>query len=247
MASADSYWDKDAGNHARVSSPVFRDVLAFVSSSPRRASAELNSLFGFVEALSLRGVKGVAHDIVFYPTDTGVSRFCALVLYEYLKNEGLDAGGIHGHSIGDVEIEPVPYFGKDFWRGLVNLIWRIGRRVVEDRVHDRILADLTAGFKPEAGFLILMSSILGIDTAYYIHETMKSVIEIPIIELELTPAMEKLLERILNTGNEKLPESIARITDRLGLSINGKPLPEARRIAEILLKLSRSRQAPPNN
>ncbi len=245
VAHPDSYWDKDAGEHARVSSDVFRDVLAFVTSDPRRASAELNSLFGFIESLSQKGIGNVVHDVVLYPTDTGVSVFCARIIYEYLRGEGLRSQVITDHSIGDVEVNTVPFFGKEFWRGLLNLILEISKYVVGDKVHDRILANLTAGFKPEVSFLLLISSILGIDTAYYIHESMKQIIEIPIIELQLTPTMEKLLEKILETKNEKLSEDIARITDRLGLSINGTPIPEARKIAEILLKLGRSRYTSP--
>ena len=238
-AGPDTFWDKDAGEHARVSSDVFKDVLAFVSSNPRMASAELNSFLGYIDYLVDKGISDVVHDVVLYPTDTGTSLFCARVVKEYLEINGLNALRDKNHRLGKIEIETVPGFGKNFWRGLLGLVEKIGERIIKSKNYDRILANLTAGFKPESSFLLLVSSILGVDTAYYIHEYMKNIVEIPVLELQLTPNMEKILEQILATKTKPLPQNIAKITDRLGLTINGKPLPETHKLAKILLRYRR--------
>ncbi len=237
-AAPDSFWDKDAGEHARVSSSVFRDVLAYVQSDPRRASAELNSFMGYVDLLISRGYSGVIHDIVLYPTDTGTSMFASRIIMEYLGRHGLGDEYLgKGHRVGGVEAVMVEGFGRDFWRGILNLIEKIAWRVAKSRDYDRVLVNLTAGFKPETGFLLLASSILGIDTAYYIHEYMRRIIEIPVIELELTDNMKKILSLLLT--EKKLPQEIWAVTDRLGLTINGRPLPEAVRLAKTLLSIEK--------
>ena len=239
QAGPDTFWDKDAGEHARVSSDVLKDVLAFVSSDPRLASAELNSFLGYIDYLVDKGINNVVHDVVLYPTDTGTSLFCARVIKEYLEINGLNALRDKNHRLGKTEIDTVPGFGKNFWRGLLSLIEKIGERIIKSKNYDRILANLTAGFKPESSFLLLVSSILGVDTAYYIHEYMKNIVEIPVLELQLTPNMEKILEQILATKTKPLPQDVAKITDRLGLTINGKPLPETHKLAKILLRYRR--------
>lgn len=194
-------------------------------------------MLSYLEYLSTRGINGVVHDIVLYPTDTGTSLFSAKIVKEYLDTFRVNRIKEGRHRIGKVEVEVVEWFGKDFWRGLLNLLEKISRRIISDsRSYDRILVNLTAGFKPESSFLLLASSILGINTAYYIHEYMRHVVEIPVIELQLTESMEKILELLKKTEDQALPQSIARITDRLGLSVNGKPLPEAVRLAKILLQ-----------
>lgn len=236
-AEPDSYWDKDAGEHARVSSEVFNDVLAFVASDPRRASAELNSLLSYLEYLSRRGIKGVVHDIVLYSTDTGTSLFSAKIVKKYLNTYRAEKVASEGHVIGEIEVEVIEWFGKDFWRGLLNLVEKISRKIIySGESYDRILVNLTAGFKPESSFLLMASSIFGINTAYYIHEYMRHVVEIPVIELQLTEGMRKILEHLKSAGDRALPQSIARVTDKLGLSVNGKPLPEAVKLAKILLR-----------
>ncbi len=235
-ASINSYEDKEAGEHARVSSEVFRDVYSYAVSDPYGSSAELNSFLKYLELLSNRGLKGIEHDIVLYLTDTGTSRFSAKIISIFLEKDfSSDIVEIaRDHSIGSIEVIEVKGFGYDFWRGLLNLVTNIAsmlkKRASE---YDRILANLTAGFKPESGFLLLVSSILGIDTAYYIHEYMREVVEIPIIELKLTNTMKTIFEYIVR--EEHIPDELLKTTDKLGLTIKGKPLPEAREFAEIIL------------
>ncbi len=234
-ASIDSYEDKEAGEHARESSEVFRDVYSYVVSNPYGASAELNSLLKYLELLSSRGFKDVVHDIVLYPTDTGTSRFSAMIIKCFLERDFSPeiVGIASDHGIGVVEVVEVRGFGHDFWKGLLNLVASVSKLRNRFNEYDRVLANLTAGFKPETGFLLLVSSLLGIDTAYYIHEYMREVVEIPVIELKLTDTMKTIFTYLVK--EEYIPQDLLKVTDRLGLTVNGKPLPEAKEFAKIIL------------
>ncbi|OYT38416.1 MAG: hypothetical protein B6U89_05980 [Desulfurococcales archaeon ex4484_58] len=236
-APMNSYEDKEAGEHARESSKIFLNVYSYVVSDPYGSSAELNSLLKYLELLSSRGLKNIEHDIVLYPTDTGVSRFCAKIIKYFLEKdfipETIDIA--KEHRIGNVELVEVKGFGYDFWRGLLNLVSSIALKLRDNiSKYDRILVNLTAGFKPETGFLLLVSSLLGIDLAYYIHEYMREVIEIPILELKLTATMKTIFTYLVK--EQRIPSELIKITDRLGLTINGKPIPEAKEFAQIILK-----------
>ncbi len=239
-AAPDSYDDVEAGKHARESSEIFNDVYTFVAENPLRASAELNAMFKYVELLRSRGIEGVVHDVVLFPTDTGTSRFCALIIKKFLRENFSEKiyPELRGHSIGYVDIKEVKGFGHDFWRGLLNLLNTIAKhmRSIGLSGYDRVLANLTAGFKPETAFVLLISSLIGIDSAYYIHEYMRGIVEIPILSLKLSDVTREMLEKI--SRGEKLVGNLGRVAERMGLAVRGRPLPEAVELAKILVTLT---------
>lgn len=242
-ASPKSYEDKEAGDHARESSEVFQSVYSYVIIDPYKASAELNSILSYFKLLNNRGIKNIVHDIVLYPTDTGTSLFCSKIIELFLKKYYTTLVShfdkeLEGHSIGSVEVRIVSGFGIDFWTGLLNLIREISLKTqYVRRNYQRILVNLTAGFKPESGFLLLISSIIGIDTSYYIHEYMREIIEIPILELELSSNMKQLFRSFIE--KQTLPTILQQVSERLGLTYQGKPRQEIREIAKILKNLGK--------
>lgn len=230
--------DLEAGNRAVPGAEEFRAVLGFVSGSPRRASAELNAFIGYLKRLEENGVVGVSHHIVLLGTDTGAGWFCVRIIEEYLKDMvGQDISktwGIGGHVIGGVEAYRVEKLGVDFSEGILNLIALIKQEILrKSSGYDRILANLTGGFKPESAAILVAAGLLGIDTVYYIHEVMKDIVELPVIPLRIDDNARKLLENALKGWIGKAER---RLLDKIGLRVEDNKLsPWARRLLEIIL------------
>lgn len=111
--------DVEAGNQAYPASREFQAVMRCLASDPRRYSAELNALIGYLQRLAQQGVKGVNHIVTLFSTDTGVGWFSARVVEKYLKSlvdtDLSSAWGVEGHRI--TEVRPpirVENLGKDF-------------------------------------------------------------------------------------------------------------------------------------
>lgn len=218
--------DVEAYRLAHPSSRIVGDLVAFVSADPYRASAELNAFLSYVASLG-----DAVHDVVLFPTDTGVSKLAAVVIKRYLELHGLEAVG--RGSIGGVEARDIRGYGRDFWPGLLSLLKETKKLVAERRDrYDRILVNLTAGFKPESGYLLLASSLFGVDTAYYIHEAMRRVVEIPLLPLRLSDETIAVLEAI---RRGRLEGSVLEAARRMGLVRGDTVRAEIKELAEILL------------
>lgn len=226
MASPRSWEDVEAGNRAVPGSDEFRAVLSYVSGNPRRASAELNAFIGYLEYLMSRGVVNVKHYIVLLGTDTGAGWFSTRILEEYLSNireQDLSRiWGIREHMIKDVEARRINNLGISFKDGLLNLIGVV-KEIVSEKSgeYDRILANLTGGFKPESAAILIAAGLLGIDTVYYIHEVMKEIAEIPVIPLSIDPQARKILENALN---DKIGRAEQKLLDKIGLPRTNRKL-----------------------
>ncbi len=184
LASVDSTEDVEAGKNAVPGSPVFRAVLGYVASDPRRASAELNAFIGYLLYLEENYPYTIQHDLVLLSSDTGACWFTTRIIEEYLKSlsgQSLDEPfQIKRQTIGKVEARRIPMLGKDFWTGARNMLQEIKKILEKARgEYSEVAANLTAGFKPESGLLLVAANQLGITKAYYIHELMKNIIEIP--------------------------------------------------------------------
>ncbi|WP_052833578.1 putative CRISPR-associated protein [Staphylothermus hellenicus] len=238
MAPPHSGEDVEAGNRAVPSSKEFREVLGFVSGSPRRASAELNAFIGYLERLVSRGIDGVSHYLVLFGSDTGAGWFSTRILEEYLGSlVGQDLSrtwGVRGHFIGGVEAYRVRGLGVNFQDGILNLLGKVKKIVISmGKGYDRVLANLTGGFKPESAAILVVAGMLGIDTVYYIHEAMREVAEIPVIPLTIEPNAKKILENALenNIGGAE-----QKLLEKLGLPLTGKKLtPWSKKLLETLL------------
>ncbi len=198
QASVDSSEDLEAGKSAVPGSPVFRDVLGAVAASPRSMSAELNAFLGLLDGL---GEGSFEHRVYLLSTDSGAGWFSARVLEEFLKpmSSGipgayLSGGGLH-RVVGASSVR-VAWLGRDFGKGLVNLLAEVKRAVSREAGWaDEVLFNLTGGFKPEAGFLALAAGLMGVNRLYYIHESMGRVVELPVIPLKVADHVEQILRR----------------------------------------------------
>jgi len=211
-SSIDSDCDIEAGNNATPSSSIFRDVASAVCSDPYRLSAELNSMLRFIE--KYQGI----HDFILYATDTGLGRFSSEVIKYTLETCPLVLE-IYGDTNANraTMVEVVPDFGRRFWHGLLNLAEEVIKDVAKNRhSYDLIVANLTAGFKPESGFLLLVSSLIGVDKAYYIHESMSELVEIPIIPMKIDENIKKLMAKV--ERGEALTEMELLVLQRIGLA-----------------------------
>jgi len=225
-AGVDSECDVEAGNSANPSSQVFRDVLACVCSDPYSFSAELNSTLKFIERYPGR------HELILYATDTGTARFSARVIEHAVGECKLIEEAESTLSVREAKI--IAGFGRNFWTGLLNLVKEVAGDVKRYRSeYDLVVANLTAGFKPESGFLLLASALIGVDRAYYIHETMREVVEIPLIPLKLHESIKPILEKVCR--DKELESFELRVLQRLGLARGNKVTPEAEKLIKTLL------------
>jgi putative CRISPR-associated protein (TIGR02619 family) len=193
-ASPDSSEDLEASRSAIPPSPVFKALLEALAGDPRRLSAELNALFGYLD--TLRGP--CEHHVVLLSSDTGVGWLCARVLEEFLKPmERVPEVYARGeHSVESVEALRVPLLGRDFVKGSLNLVREVKKAIKRwgEKV-DEVLFNATGGYKPETGFLLLVAGLVGASRVYYIHETMREVVEIPVLPVKVSEPLKGVLER----------------------------------------------------
>jgi len=143
-----------------------------LAAEARRASAELNSLLGFLEdEYPGEGWRErVEHVSAVYllHTDTWTGRAAAAALKTALERMGFS------HT----ETRELKGFSQqDFTAGLEDLKDEV-RRIVAKHKRARILLNPTGGFKPESGAMAVIAAESGLET-YYIHETFRKIVKIP--------------------------------------------------------------------
>lgn len=237
-ASPGSSEDLKASNRAVPGTDEFKAVLGYVSGNPRKASAELNAFIGYLEYLVDNGVRDVEHRIVLLSTDTGAGWFSTRILEEYLKGVvGYDLSkiwGVEGHVVEGVETRRVEKLGVDFSEGILSLIAEVKKIILRmSGKYNRVLANLTGGFKPESAAVLVAAGLLGIDAVYYIHEAMRNVVELPVIPLRVDEDARKLL---VNALDNRIGLAEKKLLEKLGLPVAGNKIsPWARRLLELLL------------
>jgi len=208
-ASVDSTEDLEAGRSAIPASPVFKALIEALAGDPRRFSAELNALFSYLDML--RGLH--EHYITLLSSDSGAGWLCTRVLEEFLKtmNKIPEVYTRGEHYVKNVEIIRVLFLGRDFIKGSLNLVAEAKKAVKKySKVVDEILFNPTGGYKPETGFLLLVAGLLGASRVYYIHETMKEAVEIPVLPLSIAEPVKNIFEKILRRELTPLDYKILR-------------------------------------
>ncbi|MEB3773343.1 MAG: putative CRISPR-associated protein [Desulfurococcales archaeon] len=148
-------------------------VLRLVNADPWSMSAELNAMKPWLEAY-LNGIKRSVSKAVLLETDTIQGRICGGVLGKHLAGMGISVERTTAPNLG------VP--GK-FVEGLRSLLTMIKAKAEEANRNGYCpLINLTGGFKPETA-IGLAASIGYIPLAYYIHETFKNTIYLPLYPL----------------------------------------------------------------
>ena len=175
---------------ARPGDRVFDALLNFISEDPEVASAELNALLKFVSLNSHVPPSEVG--VLIYSSDTGIGYLCASVIHEYLGREGYHL----------LQIKPIriPWLGRSeevFDDALSNLLDLVVRKIIEwSKKGTPVYINATSGYKAETQFLVLAAAIAGARTAYYIHETFKDVVELPLPLLTLDSRLVRAIKEI---------------------------------------------------
>ncbi|WP_052883708.1 putative CRISPR-associated protein [Infirmifilum uzonense] len=187
--------DAIAGGRAAVGTEEFETALRALGGQPFELSAELNAMRPYLE-------RGIVRALTLLASDTGVSEFQARVLASYLEAEGVE-----------VEVQRVQDLGIDFQKGLFNLLDSIVKKFVEYREKGLVVyINLTGGFKLESAILYLAACLtLGQGKAYYIHETMRDTVEVPIIPVMPDPQLLRLLD-LLSRGGGSLDTLQSQLT-----------------------------------
>lgn len=161
-----------------------------LAAEARKASAELNSLLGFLEdEYPGEGWRErVEHVSAVYllHTDTWTGRAAAAALKTALERMGFS----HAETR-----ELKGFSQQDFTAGLEDLRDEV-RRIVAKHKRARILLNPTGGFKPESGAMAVIAAESGLET-YYIHETFRKIVKIPPAnELKVKMTKEELKDEI---------------------------------------------------
>ena len=195
---------------ARPGDPVFDALLDFVGGDPEVASAELNAFLKYVGLSSHAPPPEVG--VLIYSSDTGTGYLCASVIQEYLRRRGyalLTPNPIRIPGLGRSE--------EAFDDALSNLLDLVVRKIIDwSRKGVPVYINATGGYKAETQFLVLAAAVAGAKAAYYIHETFRDVIELPLPPLRIDERLEKLV-RVIKAEGELNPRRYEEICSQLGV------------------------------
>jgi putative CRISPR-associated protein (TIGR02619 family) len=166
---------------------VHETLYEFVKKDPKLASAELNSFLSFIEQ---QKQTKESIEIALYCTDTANNRLCAQLVYEYLQEKSFR-----------MVSEPIRIKGisalRDFESGLLEILDKVVRIIVnKSKQGYDIFISATAGFKPETTFFVIAASLCSSKppTVYYIHESFRNIVTLPLIPLEVPDEYLKIAE-----------------------------------------------------
>jgi len=143
------------------------EMLNYLKQDPRKASAEINSLFGYIKKIGgdISKIKELVEKIHLISTDTESGKLAADVLKEYLESLGLI-----------VDVHVVPGFGrKDFSSAVKRLVETV-RGIVKPK--ENVVFNLTAGYKPETAAMAVLAVESDIKQ-YYMHELSEEAVVLP--------------------------------------------------------------------
>jgi putative CRISPR-associated protein (TIGR02619 family) len=178
---------KDIEAYIPEGNEVHETLYEFIKKDPKSASAELNSFLSFIKEY---GQSKDSIELALYCTDTANNRLCAQLVYEYLQEEGFRMVG-----------EPIKIKGisalRDFESGLLEILDKVVRIIVDKSKQGYdIFISATAGFKPETTFFVIAASLCSLKspTVYYIHESFKSIVTLPLLPLQVPEEYLKIAE-----------------------------------------------------
>ncbi|OYT40747.1 MAG: hypothetical protein B6U89_01180 [Desulfurococcales archaeon ex4484_58] len=214
---------------------LLRDL---VYSDPKKYSAELNAILSYTEYLHReQGVEEAIHEFKLYTTDSWVCALCGHLIKSYLSMRKFKDVGIE-HDVGNIDIEKIRGWGTNFWLAIIELIKELEKDLSNRKEYDQVFINLTGGFKPETGFLIWASSLFGVDLAYYIHENIREIVELPLIRTRIAHDYAEILERVKDIEPGKIIEDpeLTKLTRRIGILHRGRLTKEAIEFIERILE-----------
>jgi len=99
-----------------------------------------------------------------------------------------------------IELRNIEGLSKEMWLGIANL----GAAIIRDVIALRnkgldTYINLTGGFKPESGIALLAAAASGAQAAYYIHESFREVVWLPLPTLTIDRERLKKLAQLIET------------------------------------------------
>ncbi len=171
-----------------------------VDHDPYTLSAELNAMRPWHEAFRMGGRQAMAR-VVLFATDTGPGRLSARILREHLARLG-----------ADVEFRVVRDLGVpgQFPRGLRNLVDELRSAARRESADKAVALNITGGFKAETSVALIGAAPAGLDIAYYIHESMRETVVLPVVPL-FNPAEANLILSARGGRVRDPPDWVARL------------------------------------
>jgi len=167
----------------------------FIRSDPRASCAELAGVLAVVEDVWARYGK-VPIEVGLYPTASCTSYLASRILERYLVSGGFKVSVRVVEAIRSVE---------GFDEGLASLVDQVIGDVVDySRRGFKVYVNATPGFKAETSFLVIASILAGASAIYYIHESFRRPVKLPIVPLEVRRDYLSLLESIAREGGVEL-------------------------------------------
>ncbi len=181
-------YDK-AKDYAFKEHEVFKALLDYLGKDDSRASAESNAINLLIklQQLSYNDVK-----IYLYRSDTSVGLLVANILKEYLKQKGSE--------VEDIEVKgfATQRTLDEFQEGMVDLITKIIRIIKHNKDKGRIYVLAIGGFKPETTAAIIAALLAGSNGIYYVYETSRYLVPLPLIPLSIRQDAIDMLDRIFH-------------------------------------------------
>ncbi len=165
-----SHEDVECGRLASGGSPAARAALEAVGLDPRGVSAELNAMWPWLEAWG-SGSRGALAGVYLVHSDTGAGGAAADVLRRYLESLGVRAEAVLVRGLGS------PGSLASGLSELYRLVSQLAERHSSEG--ECVLLNPTGGFKVESGYALLAAMRRAL-AAYYIHETFRDVVILPL-------------------------------------------------------------------
>ena len=182
------------------------DVVQYVSSDPKAASAELNSFLSAVEDLYSED-KEVK--VVLLCSDTFAGEISCSAIKMYLDSRGYSTEALTVKDLGKPS-------AVRFYNGIANLACTM-RYVIEQNKDHELYVSPTGGFKPESAFTYLTAMLSPkLKAVYYIREMSSELVLLPILPLS---AMFDVKFEVPSIYKEKYGVNVEEVKRKLEMAI----------------------------
>lgn len=144
------------------------EMLEYLKRDGRKASAEINSIFGYIEDIknaNISEIGNIIKEVHLLRSDTESGKIVADVLGDYLHSLGLN-----------ISIHSVEGFGSGDFNSAVRNLVEIARSIVKRKKN--VVLNLTGGYKAEIAAMAVLASESDLKQ-YYIHEGSRKAVMIP--------------------------------------------------------------------
>ena len=175
------YDDIECSKRLTWGSEAWRLVESLLFYDPFRFSAEINAMNYFIKYSPKECKVKLIDRAILYHTDTYAGKSSAEIIKQFLKSCGIE--------VWTKEVWGLGVFERLF-EGFSNLLNEVYCDIVRHKnIGSTVFLNLTGGLKPELGVFLLAGSLAGASAGYYIHESARSTVFLPVIRLK--PAIDE--------------------------------------------------------